>query len=460
MSLFHVSLFVISLSLSHQTVAKDVTSKDEIVDSNIPEIISLLDEYRSIVVALDIPEFELSYLNNLNKLGSKTALQNQTSLLLGIFLKMSQVQGDRLNNCQLIEFDLAFADLGKLIDRANLGIKYLDKGSPKSDGLYSLPQGKLWYQYYLKNWLGADVDPDWLFAFGEHELQLAVKEYRLVQSQLGFEGDDYGLQNYLEREFNSDDFDSLPSMYRAKQNIVRENLGEQFYSNYDVPLAKIVRSDRGMDFPVPGWYNGSDSFFYNVFSGQYDLRQMDWLFIHEATPGHHFQSSLNRSQTKCNRKSPNQSSAYTEGWAAYAETLGSSMGLYLDPAGKLGGIEWNMIRSARVAMDVGINYYGWTNDDALDYWHKNVIGKKSVAMREINRMRNWPAQVITYKYGANVFSKMKSYFLENTQVDGTAAPSSELVKRGVRDYHDLALSYGSMLLSTFEFIVIRSQRIN
>ena len=74
-------------------------------------------------------------------------------------------------------------------------------------------------------------------------------------------------------------------------------------------------------------------------------------------------------------------------------------------------------------------------------------------MREINRMKRWPAQVVTYKYGADVFKRA-----------GNRIGTGKLVKADIRDFHDAAIAYGAMPLATFEDllpeIVLHSRQVN
>jgi uncharacterized protein (DUF885 family) len=121
---------------------------------------------------------------------------------------------------------------------------------------------------------------------------------------------------------------------------------------------------------------------------------MDWLYMHEAIPGHHLQSTVR-----------GQGNGYfyfgtAEGWACYVEDLGKEMGLYTDPYSLLGKYEWNLVRSARLVMEVGIHYYGWQFDEALAYWKKNIKGQDDIAEREIKRITKWPGQSLCYKIGA------------------------------------------------------------
>ena len=91
------------------------------------------------------------------------------------------------------------------------------------------------------------------------------------------------------------------------------------------------------------------------------------------------------------------------------------------------------MRSVRVPLDVALNYYGWTDEQALTFWKKNIIGQDDIAMREINRMRRWPAQVVTYKYGAHEIMQWKQELMER-----------EKQNFDIKAFHDKVLNGGSL----------------
>src|SRR5690606_19636308 len=135
-------------------------------------------------------------------------------------------------------------------------------------------------------------------------------------------------------------------------------------------------------------------FQFNFSTGRYNVRCMDWLYMHEAIPGHHLQHTYGTSDN-----------GYfyfgnAEGWACYVEDLGESLGLYTDPYKLLGKEEWNLVRSARLVMEVGNHYHGWGYEKAMAYWKENIRGQDQIADREIKRITRWPGQALCYKVGA------------------------------------------------------------
>ncbi|MEK7254608.1 MAG: DUF885 family protein, partial [Bacteroidota bacterium] len=82
------------------------------------------------------------------------------------------------------------------------------------------------------------------------------------------------------------------------------------------------------------------------------------------------------------------------------EYLGKDIGLYRDAYAELGKWEWDLVRSTRILIDVGVHHFGWTKDEALACWKKHVAGQDEIAEREVVRCTNWPAQALSYKVGA------------------------------------------------------------
>ena len=111
------------------------------------------------------------------------------------------------------------------------------------------------------------------------------------------------------------------------------------------------------------------TFYFNA----YDLpSRSTWeettLFLHEGEPGHHFQISLaqeNKALPSFMRFGGN--TAYVEGWALYAETLGYDMGFYKDPYQRFGTLNDEMLRAMRLVVDTGIHAKGWTRDQSIAY---------------------------------------------------------------------------------------------
>lgn len=395
------------------------------------------------IEALDLPALHLGFTDNIKALGTLEDVQKQVQVLQHWQERLAQQSDKSLDVCASIDLDTMRNTVDRGLVRARLGVDYFGRGAlPSSkNGLAEFANGKAWYGYFLNAWLGTNVNPDDIYAFGLHEITRANAAYDALQKQMGFEGDDAGLRAHLQQpQFFETDPARILDGYKNKQRIVRTHLAKQFALGLDVPLAKIEQSPLGNRFPAPGYYDPDVGVFYfNILDQKYDLRQMDWLFIHEATPGHHFLDRASAANAACTSPLTREPVyAYLEGWAAYVETLGKDVGLYTRPEDELAAIEWDMVRSARVALDVGLNYYGWDDKEALEFWYKNVRGSDDIAQREIDRMRRWPAQVVTYKYGADMFLRARKRMHEAQGKDFD-----------IRTFHDLAVRYAGVSPATF-----------
>ena len=181
---------------------------------------------------------------------------------------------------------------------------------------------------------------------------------------------------------------------------------------------------------APAYYMDSDStFYYNYFDVPFNKRQISWIYIHEAMPGHHYQLMLEKALPRSDIQKLFEYYGYMEGWGAYVEEIGKEYGAYENIYDELGKWEWDIIRSVRVVLDVGLNYYDWSDEKALEFWQEYIKNKDDIAQREIARMKRWPAQVVTYKYGADKILKWKAT-AENRQDFSWIAFHESILKNG------------------------------
>ncbi|GGD27513.1 DUF885 domain-containing protein [Nocardioides daphniae] len=171
------------------------------------------------------------------------------------------------------------------------------------------------------------------------------------------------------------------------------------------------------DFSRPGrmWWSvpdGIDSFT--------PWREVTTVF-HEGVPGHHLQvgqaayraDKLNRWQrTMC------WVSGHGEGWALYAERLMDDLGHLADPADRLGMLDGQALRAARVIVDIGMhleleiprdNPFGfhpgerWTPALGLEFMRQHSQMDDPTLVFEVNRYLGWPGQAPSYKVGERIW---------------------------------------------------------
>src|SRR5690606_18921738 len=124
------------------------------------------------------------------------------------------------------------------------------------------------------------------------------------------------------------------------------------------------------------------------------------LFLHEAIPGHHYQISLQQENDSLPAfRKVLGNSAYIEGWALYAESLGKELGLYTDPYQYFGMLSGEMQRAIRLAVDAGTHTQAWTRDQAIQYSLDHEAETEASIIAESGRYMAIPGQALSYTIG-------------------------------------------------------------
>ena len=124
---------------------------------------------------------------------------------------------------------------------------------------------------------------------------------------------------------------------------------------------------------------------------------IDALVLHESVPGHHLQVGLGRELEGLPEfRKVFGPSAFTEGWALYAESLGVEAGVYRDPATRFGQLASEQFRAVRLVVDTGMHAMGWSRGQAQTYFADHVSAQ---SLAEIDRYIARPGQALAYKLG-------------------------------------------------------------
>jgi uncharacterized protein (DUF885 family) len=412
-----------------------------------PGAASLFAAFESERQALGVRSFALSLDDNLAAVKEGDALARERAFAEKWIAALAGLDETSLTLCDRIDHEKALHEARMVKRRADIGAapRFREK---LAQGLSASEEGRAFYDLLLDWQLGVDVSADENFKFGERQIKTAKAWRKSALHRVNSAGEKPLTGASPTFALNETrDAAAIQRSFENAERIVRANM-EALFFNYPVKQATIARAERGGPLAqTPGFYDGSTgSFFYNVPCETYDLADRDWLYLHEATPGHHFQNAIAGLETACKSAMPALwAPAYIEGWGAYVETLGRQLGLYEDPRAELAAADWNLVRSVRVAIDVGLNHRGWTDEETLAYWRKAIPDKDDLARREIDRMRRWPAQVATYKLGAFWISQAR---------DRLAAAQGDAFDE--RAFHDLVLGDGPMPIPVFEALVDRA----
>ncbi|MBS1532049.1 MAG: DUF885 domain-containing protein [Bacteroidetes bacterium] len=394
--------------------------------------------------ALNLSQLELSYVGGLQHIQSADSVQKQFEFFSRIKSQLALCKEKDLTPTQKTDYELIKYETSLNLERIALEQQWLKEkpGQVPTGGIITVPNGKAWYVYLLKRWVSDDVTPDQIYQFGLGEVKRVQGHIEDVRKRTGLSENDF-YAHLKDSSFFTSKPEEVQRAFEHTRSVVLANLYKLF-SDTVVPALKIERGESKQLAQTPGYYN-DNAFYYNLFDKPYCKRQYDWLFIHEGVPGHHYQASIAAKIKVSDVQQLFFYYGFAEGWGAYAEELGKQLGVYQTPYDELGKWEWDIVRSVRVPLDVGLNYYGWTDEQALAFWKKSIRGQDDIAMREIARIRRWPAQVVTYKYGALQIMHWKEELMKKQ--------GSEF---NIRDFHDRVLKHGNLPLFMVKENVFRN----
>jgi uncharacterized protein (DUF885 family) len=286
-------------------------------------------------------------------------------------------------------------------------------------GLMYMKGGDKLYRYLIQSNTTLPLTPDEIHQTGLNEVARITAEMDKIRVQVGYKGSLQDFFEYLrsDKKFQPKSRQDLTDRYYAIGKIVDAKLPEYFST---MPKAKLeIRPypEFREKFEAGGSYEqGSPDgsrpgvFYFNA----YDLPSrttpgITTLYLHEGSPGHHFQISLaqeNAALPAFMRFGGN--TAYAEGWGLYAETLWKELGMETDPYQRFGGLNDEMLRAMRLVVDTGIHWKGWHRDEAIDYMLANSGMSRTEATAEVERYIAIPGQALSYKIGALTIQRLKA----------------------------------------------------
>jgi uncharacterized protein (DUF885 family) len=343
--------------------------------------------------------------------------------------------------------------IGERVVRAFVGFRrfLVDEYLPaarRSIAVSSLPGGAAYYALAIRTHTSAARTPEEIRDLGLREVERIGREMDTQIATVGFAGDRIAFLASLradERFLYARPEDKLKD-YRDIAKRVDAELPRLFMElprlPYGIRAMEAFEGD-AVDHYSAGAADGSRAGWYeaNVLSPATTPRyEMESTFLHEAVPGHHLQTARASELKALPRfRRSYWATAYGEGWALYAEGLGTPLGLYADPYSRIGRLSNEMVRAARLVVDTGLHAFGWSRAQAIAYL-RDVAGlREPVAVAETDRYISWPGQALAYKIGELKIIELR---------DRARAQLGD--RFDLRAFHNAVLDDGALPLATLE----------
>ena len=342
----------------------------------------------------------------------------------------------------------AYADLAQFLGET------LAPQAPREDAV-----GRERYQRFSRYFLGAAVDLDETYEWGLEELARIVAEQEATAAEL------YGPGTTVAQAMDRLDQDperqlhGTAALQEWMQRTSDQAIADLADTHFDIPAdirtlecciaptqtGGIYYTGPADDFSRPG------RMWWSVPAGVTDFttwREKTTVY-HEGVPGHHLQIAqtvYRKELLNLWRRQFCWISGHGEGWALYAERLMADLG-YLDDAGdRMGMLDGQRLRAARVVLDIGLHLgkecpaeWGGGTWDAAKAWPflvANANMDKQILAFEFDRYLGWPGQAPSYKIGERLWLQARD--------DAAAAARARGEDFDAKAFHRRALDLGSI----------------
>ena len=327
--------------------------------------------------------------------------------------------------------------------------------------------GRERYARASRDFLGATVDLDEAYAYGWSEVHRLAAEQKRVAGLIkpGASADEAMelLDNDPKRRIAGRE------NFRAwMQDLGDRTIAELNGVHFDIPEpARRIEAclaptgDGGVYYTGPSEdWTRPGRMWWSVPEGidEFSTWQEVTTVYHEGVPGHHLQVSA----AVANQEALNRwqrllcwVSGHGEGWALYAERLMEELGYLEDPGAHMGMLDGQMLRAARVVVDLGVHLQlkvpqgaGWREGEtwnaelAWEFLRSHSRMEDAVLRFELNRYLGWPGQAPSYKLGEKIWLEAREQ-----------AKARKGASFSLKEFHDQALALGSLGLDPLQEVL-------
>jgi uncharacterized protein (DUF885 family) len=322
--------------------------------------------------------------------------------------------------------------------------------APADGSLSRYPQGDKAYAMAVRVSTTTDLTPQQIHAVGQRELARLRGEMEAVMRELKWSGSfaQFAEHLYTDEKYFHKSPEALLAGYREIGKRIDAEMPRLFAELPRAPYG-IVGMPAHMGPNRAEYYNGpamdgsrAGFFFANTLAWKKrPIWGMETLVAHEAMPGHHMQIA----RASELRGIPNFRrggfgyTAFSEGWALYAETLGFDLGLFTEPTSRYGHLMWQAFRAARLVVDTGIHAQGWSRQQAIDFMVERTGVEREFVTSEVDRYTSQPGQALAYMIGKLKFDELR----DRAKVRLGA-------RFDIRKFHNAVLDNGAVPLDLLE----------
>ena len=330
-----------------------------------------------------------------------------------------------------------------------MSTEYL-QAARNSSGIAAIPNGSAYYQHQIKTYTTTNMTSDEIHQLGLNEVARILLEMENVKAEVGYTGE---LKSFFDHVRSNKDLMpfTAPQQVLDNFNAIHDRIKPQVEKLFDLKpktAFEVRRTEAFREKSASAEYNQGSldgtrpGVFYTPIPDvtKYNTYSDESLFLHEAIPGHHYQISLTQENEDLPKfRKTIWNSAYGEGWALYAESLGKELGLYTDPYQYFGMLGAEMHRAIRLVVDTGIHAKGWTREEAIQYSLDNEAESEAGIISEIERYMANPGQALSYKIGQLKIRELRS-----------KAEAELGDKFDIRQFHNQVLETGCVPLAILE----------
>ncbi len=327
---------------------------------------------------------------------------------------------------------------------------YLPAARP-AVGAWSMPGGRAYYAKRVRHYTTTDLTPDEIHAIGLREVKRIRGEMEKIIRKVGFKGGFRAFLDHLRTDpkFYYKDPQDLLRAYRDTAKRIDPELVNLFHVLPRTPYGVTPIPDPIAPYTYTAYYSGPAAdgtragyYYVNLYRPEVRPKyEIEALTMHESVPGHHLQiaRAMELGELPDFRRYGESYTAFVEGWALYAESLGESIGLYQDPYSKFGQLTYEMWRAVRLVVDTGMHHKEWTRQQAVDFFMENAAKSEKDINNEIDRYISWPGQALAYKIGELKIKELRA------RAEAALGEDFDL-----KAFHDHVLAAGSLPLDVLE----------